>query len=334
MKTKSKKDLIILSNTLGMQVSIAPFGAGIYDICLPNKDGTTTSIVVRPKTYEQYERSASYFGKTLGPNSGRLSNSTLTLNEVDYVIQSPSEDALHGGVKGFPYQLFDVIKHEANKEVTLQLKVGHLEDGFPGKRIINIRYVLETNENKLNIYYDATSEQDTVMNLSNHVYFNLNGKGSILDHELMIDASKYVEVDSKIFGLAVKDVDDVMDFRAPKKIGAHVHTRRLVDVAGGYDHPFLLNNEQGKVIASLSNDDFQVNIYTSYPTLVFYSGNYLPDVEIESGEVNQYEMVALEPQFLPNAINKPLGQKQTGLLKADEKYSEYISFEFLTKGDA
>ncbi len=332
MKVTKKDDLIVLVNELGMEVTLSSYGAGIYDIRLPDKNGELKSIVVRPENYQAYKSSKSYFGKTLGFNAGRLKDSKLFLNDKEYLVKSPSNDALHGGVNGLSFQYFENIvksKNEHEYTVIFRHAAKHLSDDLPGNRKVGVIYTFGRKQNKLSIEYQVETDVNTVANLSNHVYFNLNGGGSILNHELMIKASHYVKLDKKLIGVEVKPVNETMDFRVSKPIGTHINDLEIRKIAQGYDHPWILDEHTlDEPVAILKNEEHQVNIYTTYPALVFYSGNYLPDVPTNNGKITYHECVALEPQCVPNAINNPLGQSETGLLLADESSIHKIIFTF------
>ena len=331
-------EYIKLTNEKGLAVKLSNFGAAIYDISLLMSDGTTRPLTVHPLDDEAFNHSPGYYGKTIGRNAGRLTNGTFQLNGKEYIVkEAKKNNGLHGGDFGLSYVNFKSVPYSNSngKGIIFSYLSKHLVDGFPGNLHIFVTYFLFKNENKLEIRYEAKTDADTVCNLTNHVYFNLDGGGSIANHSLMIFANEFVSVDENILPQERQTINSIMDFRVFKKIGTHLNDSSLINISGGYDHPYVfsqVNPKVPQVILKSSSEDLILNIYTSYPTVVFYSGNYPTDEIMNTGKaLNKHEALALEPQYLPNAINSPLGQEKTGLYQAGHHYTETITYEFLTK---
>ncbi|MDD4303827.1 MAG: galactose mutarotase [Bacilli bacterium] len=332
------KRTIKLINNMGMKVTLSPFGAAILDIVITMKDGCERMVTLRPKSLADFASSSGYYGKTIGRVAGRLEKNRCHIDGGEYtVLETLPNNGLHGGNKGLSNAYFDYINYRdpRGQIAIFSYQIPHLEDGLPGNLQVFVTYLLHLDRNRLEIRYEAKSDADTICNLTNHTYFNLDGQGTILDHELMINATRFAEVDERLIPTRVVDVTPVMDFLRPKRIGDSITARELSGVAQGYDHPYILNEsnlQNSSASLTSSNNDLSLNMYTTYPCLVFYSGNYPTNENmIPTKRMPKHGALALEPQYLPNAINNPFGQEKTGLLKAGSLYQESIIYEFIIK---
>lgn len=329
---------ITLTNQSGMVLSLSSFGASIVDITLLLPNGERRTVSVHPQDENDFQLSAGYYGKTIGRTAGRIADGRFSISNQNYqIIEDEIRNGLHGGSHSLAFVNFahETFKTKQGQGVMFSHIVPHLFDGFPGNLQTKITYFLSDHENRLHITFEAISDCDTLVNLTNHTYFNLDGKGTILNHLLNIPADKYLTVDNKIMPQALKEVVGPTDFRKGRLIGDGIKNNELMTTAGGYDHPFILNNNHGvhpAAILTSSNGDIRLRMYTTYPVVVFYSGNYPTPEIMNTGRVlNKYEALALEPQFLPDAINNAFEQKKTGLLRAGEKYYETIEYCFDVK---
>ncbi len=321
-----------------MKVVLTPLGASILDISLKMKNRRRRIVTLRPKSYADFSSSEAYYGKTIGRYSGRLRNAKLKVNGIEYIVQETgSKNGLHGGDNGLSNATFDYAKfrNSQGKSIIFTHNLSHLVDGLPGNLRVFVTYLLHDNINLLEIRYEAKSSEDTICNLTNHTYFNLDGRGDILNHELMIDARRYAEVDDQIIPERILSVDEVMDFSQDRIIGEHISSKNFSSFTRGYDHPYILENPSllvPSVRLTSSKKDLSLNIYTTYPCLVFYSGNY-PTSKTTTlvTKMKKHGALALEPQYLPNAINNPLGQTKTGFIKAGSLYRETIVYEFIIR---
>ena len=179
-------EFILIENELGTKVTLGNVGASIFDILTKDKKGDLESIIYTPKSKEDFIKERSYLGKTIGRTGGRVSDSKFTLNGKEYRIPSNDKNGLHGGFDGISYKEFDFIKKDKDDytEVKFSYLSKDLESGYPGDANIIVDYKLYKKENKLSVVYEANSNEDTLMNLSNHTYFNLSGnsKNDILNH--------------------------------------------------------------------------------------------------------------------------------------------------------
>ncbi|MCH3976634.1 MAG: galactose mutarotase [Bacilli bacterium] len=325
--------LIRVVNQLGMEVTFASVGAAIFDIRIPDQEGILKNVMVHPASLDDFEVSDAYYGKTIGRNAGRIKDGNFTLDGVHYHVEAATKDGLHGGIDGLPYRDFAFIeRHLADGEaVIFSYFSPDMECGFPGNLSLKVTYKLFAKENRLDVTYSANSDQKTIANFTNHSYWNLNGGGTILNHNLTIRSSLAGKVDKKIYPLGIFPVDEQMDFRMGKVIGKDIAEKDLVAISGGYDHPFVIDNpeDSSQPVASLKGDFMQMDIYSDYPALVFYSGNYPSREKMNVAAVlGRYEALALECQIFPDAMNEPFGQKETGILEADEEFHHQISYRF------
>jgi len=334
----SVKKTIVLENERGMKVTFSPLGASLLDIGLKMKNGHMRNVALRPKALADFASSKGYYGKTIGRYSGRLKDSKLAIDGIEYkILETKRNSGLHGGDHGLSNALFDYEKigNSQGKGLIFSYQMPHLFDGLPGNLQVFITYLLHDDANLLEIRYQAKSDHDTICNLTNHTYFNLDGRGCILNHELMIAAQKYAEVDEDLMPNKVLLVDEVMDFSQGRKIGTHIAASNFSCITRGYDHPYILDNPSLLIPSAQltsSNKDLSLNIYSTYPCLVFYSGNYpTSEAMTLTKKMQKHGALALEPQYLPNAINNPFGQTKTGFLKAGSLYQETIIYEFVIR---
>ena len=332
------KNQLTLANDLGMKVTFCPIGAAILDILLTLSSGKQRIVTIRPKKVDDKSFLDHYFGKTIGRSAGRIKDGLFTINGHQYQIKGIAhKHGLHGGEQSLAFARFNDQSFEDvnGKGIVFSYLSPYYESGFPGNMNVIVTYYLYKRHNKLEIHYYAKSDADTLCNLTNHAYFNLNGKGTILNHKLFIDSSFYGEINHEIVPVRISPVNECMNFRKEKRIGSQIMDQTLIARANGYDHPYLLDRVSlEKRAISLINEaeDVRLNIFTSYPCVVFYSGNFPTSTIMNNGHhLKKYECLALEPQYLPNAINQSFGQEKTGLLKAGVDYHETIFYEFITK---
>jgi len=324
--------LIKVSNHLGMEVSFSPVGAAIFDILIPTIKGLIP-VTVHPQDIGEFNQSLGHFGKTIGRIAGRIRFGQFSLNNHEYQIGPREMHGLHGGNASLAFKEFQVSQHENQfaSIIMFTYMSPDGESGFPGNMRIQVTYQIPHLLNQIDIIYHAFSDRDTVMNLSNHTYWNLNGSGDILSHYLRINADQYAEIDEYACPQSIENITPSMDFRQPHRIGDYINHESLIST-GGYNHPYICDDRQElRPIASLfgNQSHIQLTLYSDYPTLVFYSGN------VASREVTNYQLpylkhqaLALECQFLPNAMNQAFGQKKTGFLPANTNYRQQITLAF------
>ena len=241
--------LYTLSNDLGLEVAITTYGGAITSLKVPDRNGALGDIVLGFDTLEEYTSNALYFGGLIGRYANRIALGKFSLNGVDYQLpQNNGANHLHGGFKGFDKRVWNVSEELKSDSAVLHLSY-FSEDGeenYPGNLSASVDYSLF--ENELSIEYRATSDRDTIVNLTNHSYFNLKGEGTILDHELMLSADSFTPVTKDLIPIGeIRSVSGTpMDFRKSRAIGSQLHDEYdQLGFTGGYDHNFVLNDWNG-----------------------------------------------------------------------------------------
>ncbi|MDO4938730.1 MAG: aldose epimerase family protein [Lachnospiraceae bacterium] len=327
---------ITLKNKNGMQVDILRYGATIQAIRFP--DGR--DVVLGYDDPESYKKGESYFGATVGRTAGLLYRAQFTLNGKTYhLYKNAGEECLHGGKEGFNAKIFEVLSQD-DRSVRLHYLSPDMEEGYPGNLDLTVTYTLD-DDNALWIGHDAVCDQDTIINITNHSYFNLDGQesDSILDHYLMIDADGYCPTDAD--GTARGTIDDVtgtpMDFRTPMTIGSRINDDfEQVHIFGGYDHSYALNPGSlvdGKpvkpcIVVENADRSHRLEVFTDYPGVQFYAGNSLGDGDIgKNGKKFTYrQALCLETQYYSDAMHNPAFPSI--VLKAGERYGHTTVYRF------
>ncbi len=308
-KTKDGEEVFkyILKNEF-IEVGIINYGGIITDILMRDKNNKVDNIVLGFNSVEEYENKSPYFGCITGRNAGRITKGLFNLNGIQYKLDiNNGENHLHGGVNGLNRKLWNV------EQLTNSLKLSyfspHREEGYPGNVKFEVLYTLKDNE--LTIDYLGNTDRDTILNLTNHTYFNLTGDVSqgILNHELFINSNKYAELDetSALTGKFIDVKDTPLDFRNLKTIGRDININfKDLILARGYDHPFILNKDKKtEMIVNEQLTGRVLEIETDQKVVVFYSGNYLGNEGVLSSGKESIKRggFCLETQDLPNYIN-------------------------------
>ena len=306
-----------IKNAAGASASIIDLGAAVQSIIVPDKNGVLGDVVLGYDTPQEYLDNDGYFGASVGRYANRIAGAGFDLNGTHYSITAnEGANTLHGGV-GFSKRRFDVTSVSDNS-VRFELFDPDGGDGFPGNVTVSVEYEF-TEDNKLVISYTARSDKDTVLNLTNHSYFNLAGSGDILSHELMINADSYLPVDDELIPTGeVRPVDGTpFDFR----------TRREVK-NGFYDHCFVPNGEKSAELYEPECGRI-MRVMTDMPAVQFYAGGATGTRNGKNGAVyGKNSALCLETQFYPDAPNRP--DFPTTVLTANEIYSHRTVYEFAT----
>ena len=330
-------DLFCLENEAGTQVRIINYGGIIASIKVPDRNGKFDDVVLGHDTLEGYLARPKYFGALIGRFANRIAHARFALNGTTYSLRRNNGDHhLHGGCKGFDKVVWKATElngsDRAGLELTYLSKDG--EEGYPGNLRVIVTYRL-TKANELRIDYRATTDQDTVVNLTNHSYFNLAGRGTILDHEVTIDADSFTPICAGLIptGEIRRVTNTPMDFTNPAKVGARINCNdEQLNVAGGYDHNFVLRTcpeamkRAAKMYEPMSGRILEV--FTTQPGMQFYSGNFL-----NGGIVGKYGRAyakhsgcCFEPQHFPDSPNHPCFKST--VLKPGEQYAQTTVFKF------
>lgn len=323
-----------------LAVTLTNYGARLVTLKVPNKDGGVTDVILGYDSAKEYkENYNNFYGAIVGRYGNRIGKASFTLNGESYSLEkNDGENSLHGGTNGVYNKVWDVINHTATS-ITLAYTSPDKEAGYPGTVKMEVTYTLEENGG-LAIDYLATTDKETVLNLTNHAYFNLNGAGdsSILDHELQIDAKAITEVDHTLIptGKSLPVAGTAFDFTEPQLVGAHIEDENSqLKIGKGYDHNFELNKKDGfqKVAAVYaSKTGIEMQVYTTEPGLQFYSGNFMKDSDPKGKEGKVYPFrsaFCLETQHFPDAPNHP--NFASTVLKPGEKYSSKTTYRFRVK---
>jgi len=339
-KDGKKTDLYVLKNKAGMEVAITNFGGRIVSILVPDKNGKMQDVVLGFDSVQDYINVPSDFGASIGRYANRIGKAKFTLDSVEYKLPANNfGHCLHGGPKGFQYVIYDAKPiDDQTLELTYLSKDG--EQGFPGNLTCKVTFKL-TDDNAIDINYEATTDKATVVNMTNHSYFNLNGDPTktILDNLLTINADSYTPVDSTFMTtgeiVPVKGTD--MDFTSPTAIGSRINNYSFVQLknGNGYDHNWVLNAKGDvKQIATTLESPITgivLNVYTNEPGIQVYTGNFLNGtVKGKKGIVyNQRAAICLETQKFPDSPNKPTWP--SAVLRPGETYKSECIFAFSVK---
>lgn len=331
--------LFTLHNKNGAEASICNYGGLVTSLKMPDRNGNFGDVVLGYDTLADYQKSSPYFGALIGRYGNRIARGKFTLDGQEYTLATNNyPNALHGGIKGFDKVVWTPRPFMSSSGPALELtyvsKDG--EEGYPGTLSVKAVYTL-TEDNTLKLEYTATTDKDTVLNLTHHSYFNLAGKGTILNHVVMINADKFTPVDSTLIPTGeLKPVDGTpLDFRTPTAIGARIgNNDEQLKFGGGYDHNFVINGSMGKVrlMARVTEPTTGrvLEVLSDEPGLQFYSGNFLDGTLTgKGGWVYQYRNAfCMEPQHFPDSPNHP--QFPTVELKPGQVYHNKILYRFST----
>lgn len=331
-----KTDLYILRNKNNMEVCITNFGGRIVSVMVPDKDGQMRDVVLGFDSIQDYISKPSDFGASIGRYANRINQGKFTLDGVEYQLPRNNYGyCLHGGPQGFQYRVYDAVQLNPQElQLTYVAKDG--EEGFPGNITCKVLMKL-TDDNAIDIQYEAETDKPTIVNMTNHSYFNLDGDaGSNAEHLLTIDADYYTPVDSTFMttGEIVPVEDTPMDFRTPMPVGERINDFDFVQLknGNGYDHNWVLNakGDINRRAASLKSQKTGIvlDVYTNEPGVQVYAGNFLDGSLTGKKGItyNQRASVCLETQKYPDTPNKP--EWPSAVLRPGEKYMSQCIFKF------
>ncbi|MFY0762314.1 aldose epimerase family protein [Metabacillus dongyingensis] len=325
-------------NNAGMEVTCLNYGCTITRILVPDQNGKMENIVLGFDTVQEYQKHSPYFGAVIGRHAGRIKNGVFKIDGEEYCLaQNNLNNHLHGGINGFDKIIWDVSVIEDDESVSLNYCYlsNHLEEGYPGNVKLNVTYTV-TNNNEISLIYEGESDQRTILNLTNHTYFNLSGelKRSVETHKLTLKSNEFLELDENLIptGRAINVDETVFDFRNGRVIQdgiTSIHSQNLL-AGRGYDHPFLLQENNAEEIILEDNDSGRkLIIETNQPSVVLYSGTQLDnEFQIRGIQSRKYLGLCLETQGVPDAINHP--QFPTTIVEKDKPYKSVTKWSFKT----
>ncbi|MFT6994444.1 MAG: aldose 1-epimerase [Maribacter sp.] len=302
--------------TPNLKLAITNYGGRLVGLWTRDKSGQFTDVVIgRGSTRAYIEGPESYFGATIGRVGNRIAKGKFTINEKEYtIIPNNNENALHGGEHGFQDKVWNAQQPNGHTLI-LSYTSPDMEEGFPGTLMAKVTYTL-TENNSLLMQYEATTNKPTIVNLTNHAYFNLNGEGSgsILNHQLQIHAEKFTPVDTHLIptGELRNIADTPFDFSKPHAIGDRIKMdNEQLTFGGGYDHNFVVNSKKlnemkhaARVVGDKSG--IVMDVFTKEPGIQFYSGNFMnSENRLKSGAKDDFRSAfCLETQHFPDAPNQ------------------------------
>ncbi len=329
--------LYTLTNKSGASVTITNYGGRVVSINVPDKDNKMVDVSLGYDSVKSYRKEGEpFFGALIGRYGNRIGKGKFTLDGKEYQLQlNNSPNTLHGGKDGFFSKVWDAKQDGQKLELTYVSKDG--EAGYPGTLNVKVLYTF-TDDNALQINYTATTDKTTVVNLTNHTYFNLSGEGSasILDHELMIAADAYTPVDSTLIptGKLTPVKGTAFDFTVAKAIGKEIEMAdEQLKFGKGYDHNFALVKNDGKTAIARVKSPISgiiMEVYTTEPGLQFYCGNFMTGVDKDGKNGKSYpyrSAFCLETQHFPDAPNH--ANFASTVLKPGETYTTNTTYKFL-----
>lgn len=332
--------LFVLKNKNNVSAAITNYGGRLVSLMVPDNKGKLTDVILGYDSLKSYQKPKEpYFGAIIGRYGNRIAKGKFSINGKAYQLDiNDGVNTLHGGFKGFFSRVF-VAKQISANELQLTYTSPDGEGGYPGTLSVKVTYIL-SDDNALKIAYEATTDKPTVVNLTNHAYFNLNGAGSktITDNQLQINASRFTPVDATLIptGKLQEVKGTPFDFTAFKAIGTDISkTDEQLKNGKGYDHNFVLNKAGINTIAATLKSlvtGIVMDVYTEEPGLQFYSGNFLTGESHDGKHGAAYgyrSALCLETQHFPDSPNEP--SFPTTLLKPGQTYKSTTIYKFSAK---
>jgi aldose 1-epimerase len=331
-------DIYTLTNKAGLEARITTYGAILVSLKVPDRNGVLADVNLGFDTLDGYLGTHPYFGAIIGRYGNRIAKARFTLDGVEYRLAANNNgNTLHGGIKGFDKVVWTAEPAESGRGPGLKLTYlsKDMEEGYPGNLAVTVVYTL-TDANELEIRYEATTDKKTVLNLTNHAYWNLKGegRGDILGHLLQIEADRYTAVDSPVNLIPTGEILAVagtpFDFTSPHAIG-----ERIAEVEGGYDHDFVLRSGGGTLTLAARVEEPEsgraMEIWTDQPGIQLYTGNFLDGtVAGKSGKAyGKHFAFCLETQHFPDSPNHP--NFPTTILEPGQTYRTTTVHKFFAK---
>ncbi len=331
--------LYTMTNTQGVTMKVMNYGGIIVSLEVPDRDGKTIDVILGYDSLKAYEKNNPFFGALVGRYGNRIAKGKFTLDGQEYdLVKNNNGNHLHGGTKGFDKVVWNIEEVPSPDGTALKLSYlsKDMEEGYPGNLNVEVIYTL-TNDNTVRFDYKATTDKKTIVNLTQHTYFNLNGgKDNILGHEVSINADRFLPVSEQLIPTGeLRPVENTpFDFRTPFAIGERINSdNEQIRFGRGYDHCWVLNGEGLKVAAEVydSTSGIEMTVRTTEPGVQFYTGNFLDgSLTGKNGIVyNQRTGFCLETQHFPDSPNQ--SAFPSVVLSPGETYSSQTSYQFSTR---
>ena len=327
--------LYTLRNSSGAEARIMNYGGIVQSLKVPDKNGNLGDVALGFDNFEPYKANSPYFGALIGRYGNRIANGKFTLDGTTYALaQNNPPNNLHSGPVGFDKVIWNANqKSPSTLELTYLSKDG--DQGFPGNLQVTAVYTL-TDNNELHVNFTATTDKDTVCNLTQHSYWNLAGSGDVLNHVVQIFADNYTPVNPNLIPTGIEPVKGTpFDFTTPTPIGARINEDNAqLKAGGGYDHNFVLDKKPGKLgLAARVTEKTSgrvLEVLTTSPGLQFYSGNFIGNITGKNGmQYHNRSGFAMEAQHFPDSPNHP--DFPTTVLKPGQTYHNTIIYRFTTQ---
>ena len=342
LQTGETVKIFHLENKSGAYVEVTDFGAILVKVCVPDKDGVLTDVVLGYDDLAAYEVNGCFFGATIGRSGNRIAKARFSINGKEVILaQNENDNNLHSGPNGFEKKLWKVAEISQDKNSVVFNRISpDGENGYPGEFDVSVKYEF-TEENELKIHYQGICDEPTVANMTNHSYFNLDGEGSgtAMDQYLTIHAKYYTPVaDSHSIptGIYEEVAGTPMDFRTAKKIGQDIEADfDQLKFTGGYDHNYVTDNYakgNRRLIATAYSEKSKIamDVTSDCPCVQFYAANFVKNENGKNGHVyNKREAFCLETQVEPNAVN--VEDFHSPILNVGEQYDSVTSYRFYVR---
>lgn len=333
---KGQKALLYtMKNDAGTSVSVSDYGAALVSLFVRGKDGNPVDVVLGYDDVTGYEKGGDSIGATVGRNANRIGGASIEINGVTYELdKNDNGNNLHSGYDYYNKRFWDVAEN-ADDHVTFRLHSPDKDQGYPGALDMYVTYTLDE-DSMLTIHYEAVPDKDTVINMTNHSYFNLNGhdSGTVLNHSVTLDAESFTPADRESIPTGeIRSVDGTpMDFRSGKTLGKEIDADyEPLRFGGGYDHNWVLKNEgRFDKVAEVTADrsGIRMEVYTDLPGVQMYTANFLNGEPGKEGALyGKRSAVCLETQYFPDAIHHD--NFPGPVCRAGEKYDTRTAYRFV-----
>lgn len=334
--SKNDYSVITLKNKAGLTITLTSLGAAIREITVPDRYGKSKTVTLCPVNDADFVKA--YHGKTIGRTAGRISGAEFTIKGRTAVLERNNfgTDNLHGGTNGFHVAKFgcEITQEKQYTDVVFSRVSRDGEGGYFGNVNVTVTYRISENENAFRIIFDGTADDETLLNLTNHVYFNMSGnlEESVKEQTLYINAPKVGRLNERLIIEEVVPVTNEFDFRKPRKIGEYINDENVQRHTNGYDHPyFLAPHDFGEVICRMCSrlSGISLEVRTTYPCVVFYSDSCPDDsVEVFPDKFDeQYLAACFECQYHPDGIHQT--PDNCGIVSPAKPYHEETEYRFV-----